>query len=154
MARNLCYQPTPEVSTHSRLKAAGNYMSVRSYRWNGFNTQPPKGGWKNKEEALNNAKAVSTHSRLKAAGGAVVVIDDCAVRVSTHSRLKAAGRSNHGRRFDVVCFNTQPPKGGWALNELIYSFRACFNTQPPKGGWLGLYCNTDDPTNEFQHTAA
>ena len=33
------------VSTHSRPKAAG-YLSAGGYRdANGFNTQPPEGGW-------------------------------------------------------------------------------------------------------------
>ena len=56
-----------KVSTHSRLKAAGN----------------PKDGDK-------EPKAVSTHSRLKAAGGVWGQSPRKTV-VSTHSRLKAAG---------------------------------------------------------------
>ena len=59
-----------------------------------------------------------------------------------------------------MCFNTQPPEGGWALNIIIFdayimfqhtaarrrlgplllmSFHNSayrFNTQPPEGGWL------------------
>ena len=57
------------VSTHSRLKAAGS-RRVLKFR----------------------ASAVSTHSRLKAAGP----VDDtlfATLKVSTHSRLKAAGYS-------------------------------------------------------------
>ena len=56
-----------EVSTHSRLKAAGNIQRQFTQRY-----------------------LVSTHSRLKAAGDQI----DClsrAFNVSTHSRLKAAG---------------------------------------------------------------
>ena len=78
-----------QVSTHSRLKAAGsiNFSDFCFTR-------------------------VSTHSRLKAAGrewgdekGEFVV--------STHSRLKAAG-TQHPRLIDAnVSFNTQPPEGGW-----------------------------------------
>ena len=55
--------------------------------------------------------------------------------VSTHSRLKAAGGFIEPISIVFCGFNTQPPEGGWALNGLIYSFRACFNTQPPEGGW-------------------
>ena len=33
------------VSTHSRLKAAGNGTSGTDGASTGFNTQPPEGGW-------------------------------------------------------------------------------------------------------------
>ena len=34
----------------------------------GFNTQPPKGGWKSPQNLMYDGYVVSTHSRLKAAG--------------------------------------------------------------------------------------
>ena len=34
------------VSTHSRLKAAGDGLRVFVYAQNSFNTQPPEGGWR------------------------------------------------------------------------------------------------------------
>ena len=33
------------VSTHSRLKAAGNVVKTADMEQYGFNTQPPEGGW-------------------------------------------------------------------------------------------------------------
>ena len=33
------------VSTHSRLKAAGNHKTNPNPTKKGFNTQPPEGGW-------------------------------------------------------------------------------------------------------------
>ena len=33
------------VSTHSRLKAAGVTENINSSKASGFNTQPPEGGW-------------------------------------------------------------------------------------------------------------
>ena len=33
--------------------------------------------------------------------------------VSTHSRLKAAGKMYVRQYPYIVCFNTQPPEGGW-----------------------------------------
>ena len=36
-------------------------------------------------------------------------------RVSTHSRPKAAGYLFRFRCHTTVCFNTQPPEGGWLL---------------------------------------
>ena len=56
---------------------------------------------------------VSTHSRLKAAGQHLIVSVAVGL-VSTHSRLKAAGLHTLGLIRLVLCFNTQPPKGGWS----------------------------------------
>ena len=78
------------VSTHSRLKAAGRYAHGQQLPY-----------------------CVSTHSRLKAAGlydgGTFYKFDD----VSTHSRLKAAGSFQAWRKRLMRSFNTQPPEGGW-----------------------------------------
>ena len=38
---------TGEVSTHSRLKAAGRKTALPFQLFNSFNTQPPEGGWFN-----------------------------------------------------------------------------------------------------------
>ena len=40
------------VSTHSRLKAAGILLRAACYLTCCFNTQPPKGGWKNFQSCL------------------------------------------------------------------------------------------------------
>ena len=55
------------VSTHSRLKAAGKFGDYAGLATQGFNTQPPEGGWL-LPAAIGIAVKVSTHSRLKAAG--------------------------------------------------------------------------------------
>ena len=34
-------------------------------------------------------------------------------------------------------FNTQPPEGGWFVEQGKHHYRVGFNTQPPEGGWLG-----------------
>ena len=34
-----------------------------------------------------------------------------------------------------VCFNTQPPEGGWPFLTTYHKRVSCFNTQPPEGGW-------------------
>ena len=108
-----------QVSTHSRLKAAGIYSK------SDFVIEP-----------------VSTHSRLKAAGwhdtngwfiGAV----------STHSRLKAAGGCIYVCGCIAVCFNTQPPEGGWSTNPCSWFTAICFNTQPPEGGWIQRFIGAD-----------
>ena len=48
------YQVTvySNVSTHSRLKAAGHELPVYQQLMLGFNTQPPEGGWL--EEAVRD----------------------------------------------------------------------------------------------------
>ena len=68
-------QKTNTVSTHSRLKAAGRDGACRFDWRHRFNTQPPKGGW-------------------------------------SHSINTAAARRG---------FNTQPPKGGWPLRDSSHS---------------------------------
>ena len=37
----------------------------------------------------------------------------------------------------MVCFNTQPPEGGWSFARDTPTLYTCFNTQPPEGGWEG-----------------
>ena len=118
------------VSTHSRLKAAGNLYiggALLAYR---FNTQPPEGGWDNPKVEMKNARAVSTHSRLKAAG------------------LQTAKRYEKS-----VCFNTQPPEGGWLTNAIRPKITRGFNTQPPEGGWP-ISSKPALIASSFQHTAA
>ena len=100
-----------DVSTHSRLKAAGTQHPSMIDRYVSFNTQPPKGGW------IADGKP------------------DQAADVSTHSRLKAAGYSILYIRPKWGSFNTQPPKGGWRRSDKGRRQPDGFNTQPPKGGW-------------------
>ncbi len=38
----------------------------------------------------------------------------------------------------INCFNTQPPEGGWDYPAYFISSENSFNTQPPEGGWLKL----------------
>ena len=79
-----------EVSTHSRLKAAGAIRCDGRTDAASFNTQPPEGGWQKSLSCLNPFDFVSTHSRLKAAGTPSRPHRRPSP-VSTHSRLKAAG---------------------------------------------------------------
>ena len=36
----------------------------------------------------------------------------------------------------MVCFNTQPPEGGWEQATAVLLSTYSFNTQPPEGGWV------------------
>ena len=84
---------SPDVSTHSRLKAAGASLNVAS-----------------------STDIVSTHSRLKAAGKSKMKHCLLPQQVSTHSRLKAAGFMPLRSEITLQRFNTQPPEGGWKTN--------------------------------------
>ena len=64
MQRDLWQLPN-QVSTHSRLKAAGLQLLVVLCVLC-FNTQPPEGGWLDLGIPMPTFR-VSTHSRLKAA---------------------------------------------------------------------------------------
>ena len=121
-----------------------------------FNTQPPEGGWVFRL-LINMRFFVSTHSRPKAAGLYILdFIYACLVFQHTAARRRL-GRPSAPCRFGIVCFNTQPPEGGWisptavqtmydvsthsrpkAAGPLQQSFidvNERFNTQPPEGGW-------------------
>ena len=37
-----------------------------------------------------------------------------------------------------LCFNSQPPEGGWIGIWVRFWLAVCFNSQPPEGGWLPL----------------
>ena len=77
------------VSTHSRPKAAGPGLLQQT-----------------------RGNVVSTHSRPKAAGHNGN-LSDFGYAVSTHSRPKAAGLRIIKHYNNSICFNTQPPEGGW-----------------------------------------
>ena len=59
-----CQKPT--VSTHSRLKAAGERASAHWYRIGRFNTQPPEGGW---QAALERVKGYIRFNTQPPEGG-------------------------------------------------------------------------------------
>ena len=63
-----------------------------------------------------NPWEVSTHSRPKAAGVACYTLDDVA-KVSTHSRPKAAGIPAIHTQAVQLRFNSQPPEGGWLIDN-------------------------------------
>ena len=81
----------PEVSTHSRPKAAGRRrrFPIRLIRF-GFNTQPPEGGWM----ILAKQKPRQSGFNTQPPEGGWVFDPPHLVRAGS--------------------FNTQPPEGGWA----------------------------------------
>ena len=95
---------------------------------------------------------VSTHSRPKAAGG-YSLLSGLGSSVSTHSRPKAAGRNQPaGRWVCMVSTHSRPKAAGTTVDRKDVQ-RICFNTQPPEGGWR-LQSSRPSSTRWFQHTAA
>ena len=117
------------VSTHSRLKAAGNciYSHTESVMFQHTAACRRLEGWLHPN---GHNGTVSTHSRLKAAGG---------------FRPVAAG--------PLRGFNTQPPEGGWDRPRAGRRDKNGFNTQPPEGGWAFVDLSAEK-YGVFQHTAA
>ena len=143
------------VSTHSRPKAAGipNHQ-VCLVGIVSTHSRPKAAGYA--VSANRDPVYVSTHSRPKAAGSPRSgLLGICPV--STHSRPKAAGSHRRRRGRVRLCFNTQPPEGGWVVDQQYIAAdyvsthsrpkaAGCgwrrnfapanrFNTQPPEGGW-------------------
>ena len=77
---------------------------------------------------------VSTHSRPKAAGSRA-----CKPDPASAGFQHTAARRRLGRFVNVpqgrLCFNTQPPEGGWCKKRHAVQSIQSFNTQPPEGGW-------------------
>ena len=95
--------------------------------------------------------------------------------VSTHSRPKAAGFVFGYSRLKVVCFNTQPPEGGWtsiprfmifclmfqhtaarrrlARPDLVPNSPQAFQHTAARRR-LGVIKSEESATAQFQHTAA
>ena len=94
---------------------------------------------------------VSTHSRPKAAGGRATATTGCVI-VSTHSRPKAAGRRWGNQKTQVVCFNTQPPEGGWLTKPQPSDTDRVSTHSRPKAAARMRDQNSCDV--RFQHTAA
>ena len=77
------------VSTHSRLKAAGPTGETTEILKNGFNTQPPEGGWMREDK---------------------IVI----VKIRFNTQPPEGGWTSIAIAMGIrYSFNTQPPEGGW-----------------------------------------
>ena len=82
----------------------------------------------------SKSAAVSTHSRPKAAG-ACLILSPSGETVSTHSRPKAAGISSNRKSCHHKVSTHSRPKAAGQLRQRLFRVLICFNTQPPEGGW-------------------
>ena len=118
----------------------------------GFNTQPPEGGWEVDKKVAAAVSAVSTHSRPKAAGyTSDNLVHLC--QVSTHSRPKAAGTKKNTVIPKHGAFQHTAARRRLGRNSKILPGDRGFNTQPPEGGWA-LGGESFGALSRFQHTAA
>ena len=118
----------------------------------GFNTQPPEGGWYARHrQATDGFRFQHTAARRRLVE---ILFDDLnEEKVSTHSRPKAAGAVVAAFIMFSSSFNTQPPEGGWQTSIDRRSKKTSFNTQPPEGGWIRRIQGKLS-RSKFQHTAA
>ena len=131
------------------------YSHCFAHSSDGFNSQPPEGGWAARYSPKWLAW-VSTHSRPKAAGQRGTICFYF-TGVSTHSRPKAAGACQAQNRqrnpFQLTaarrrlgrCINRAAIDRAFQLTAarrrlgrylITCSTLRCFNSQPPEGGWL------------------
>ena len=64
--------------------------------------------------AIGHIRAgVFQHTAARRRLGQIAEPPQATAAVSTHSRPKAAGIFLQKLKMGVICFNTQPPEGGW-----------------------------------------
>ena len=103
------------VSTHSRPKAAGAFLTQNAAHEGVSTHSRPKAAGKICESSLSG-NIVSTHSRPKAAGG---LDSGFSASVGTFQLTAARRRlvkSSHCNGITSISFNSQPPEGGWLFD--------------------------------------
>ena len=144
------------VSTRSRPKAAGQVSLQGLQIINGFNTQPPEGGWgtadtvRPKLSGFQHAAARRRLARLHTDKQENKSFQHAAARrrlepalrkrgavgnVSTRSRPKAAG-SKIGTARRRGQFQHAAARRRLGVKKQSKTHNCGFNTQPPEGGWL------------------
>ena len=156
------YHPCSDtmVSTHSRPKAAGQPANGSRLLMIRFNTQPPEGGWQDSSDGLSWLPSFNTQPPEGGWSGntthdqTVELFQHTAARrrldqtiacfafnfgVSTHSRPKAAGNTFYIISHKIICFNTQPPEGGWVSTSPTETAAAVVSTHSrPKAAGQSL----------------
>ena len=142
-----------QVSTHSRPKAAGGIFFGRINPILGFNTQPPEGGW---AVLFFGAWCGRQFQHTAARRRLVFAPKSLSKYTQLFQHTAARRRLGHMRadlRLFCLCFNTQPPEGGWRSHDVAGLGHLGFNTQPPEGGWRRMSTRVFT-IKWFQHTAA
>ena len=130
--------------------------TIKKTAKNGFNTQPPEGGWRRIRTPPSERRSFNTQPpeggwRLLMAGAlSIRLFQHTAARrrldmhgagsgwvgeVSTHSRPKAAGNTMIEKgKAGYVSTHSRPKAAGCTVCTTLAS-QTSFNTQPPEGGW-------------------
>ena len=128
------YRICSAVSTRSRPKAAGAAVGECSSFQDGFNTQPPEGGWDALEKIAQRTDRFQ-HAAARRRLGAIIVRRYEQSEVSTRSRPKAAGHYE-AMVYGYDRFNTQPPEGGWLFFFLTLGYGFVSTRSRPKAAGL------------------
>ena len=75
------------------------------------------------------------------------------VRFQHTAARRRLGTRRQQQPMGTLCFNTQPPEGGWEFPACVRQVICSFNTQPPEGGWVIIDIHGYNIAL-FQHTAA
>ena len=105
----------------------------------GFNTQPPEGGWLRLRKHILQRLCGFNTQPPEGGWGRVRVMGI----VWQRFQHTAARRRLAYWDFKIAAryrFNTQPPEGGWPILRPREQRAAGFNTQPPEGGWVFIFC--------------
>ena len=99
-----------------------------------FNSQPPEGGW-----IIYNKHYILIHRFQLTAARRRLAMPPLRgmglIRVSTHSRPKAAGLVFIDWFGFRICFNSQPPEGGWQhFGRGYYSAAVSTHSRPKAAG--------------------
>ncbi len=119
----------------------------------GFNSQPPEGGWNIPrliKAGLKMFQLTAARRRLvySSAEKPLISLFQLTAARRRLERLTVINGVVYG-----VCFNSQPPEGGWRTIRIQSGVNACFNSQPPEGGWLNRQVGGHH-FHRFQLTAA
>ena len=114
------------VSTHSRPKAAGLISLIIVYPVRVSTHSRPKAAGAH-ISSLPKGHAMFQHTAARRRLGCSTYLISIPFLVSTHSRPKAAGPSWAWCNACFLCFNTQPPEGGWGV-RMRYFWDYCVST--------------------------
>ena len=142
-----------QVSTHSRPEAAGMMASGALGETGTFQLTAARrrlGRLYSEMQYVHKFQLTAARRRL----GSQL----CTMRPLLKRFQLTAARRRLGWKAGLytrhICFNSQPPGGGWKLAELCGQYlHKGFNSQPPGGGWLPPWLNRLALV-QFQLTAA
>ena len=131
-----CWRWHDLVSTHSRPKAAGSTTGFTLCDAEGFNTQPPEGGWMAWQTAwLGWITFQHTAARRRLDP---TVDERSAAYWFQHTAARRRLAAMSGRSECIMWFQHTAARRRLGLLFDWALWHCCFNTQPPEGGWNAL----------------